>query len=87
VHFSDFIEINKYGSNFMKMRAIVLAWYNAHAERLSEYGFQRSDDVRRRSLSGLLLSDAQVKALSDQACKDMDEKPRLRRLTVPTHSV
>jgi putative metalloprotease len=75
VHFSDFIQINEYGSNIMKMRAIVLALGTtlllSGCQNMDSNGLMTSGAEAFQAYS---LSDAQVKALSDQACKDMDGK-------------
>jgi hypothetical protein len=78
VYFSDFIQINEYGSNLMKMRAIVLALGTtlllSGCQNMDSNGLMTSGAEAFQAYS---LSDAQVKALSDQACKDMDGKATL----------
>lgn len=78
VHFSDFIQINEYGSNIMKMRAIVLALGTtlllSGCQNMDSNGLMSSGAEAFQAYS---LSDEQVKTLSDQACKDMDAKATL----------
>ena len=72
----------------MKMRAIVLALGTtlllSGCQNMDSNGLMTSGAEAFQAYS---LSDAQVKALSDQACKDMDGKATLEPATVPTRSV
>jgi len=78
VHFSELIQINEYGSNIMKMRAIGLAVGTtlllSGCQNMDSNGLMTSGAEAFQAYS---LSDAQVKALSDEACKDMDGKATL----------